>query len=74
VQNSGNKNYCDCAREVPLPPQMTLDKMPSVSKQRELLSFEPKISIDEGIKKVANRIMKDFGEWLAMIMSRGILK
>lgn len=50
--------YEDFVREVILPNQMTLEKIPSLKRQKELLHFEPRISIDEGVKRVANRIMK----------------
>jgi nucleoside-diphosphate-sugar epimerase len=38
-----------------LPSKMTLVKEPDLTKQKELLGFEPKISIEEGIKRVIEK-------------------
>jgi len=51
-----NLNYDTFVKVIPLPKQMTLEKIPDVSRQKDLLGFEPKISIDEGVKRVADRI------------------
>jgi nucleoside-diphosphate-sugar epimerase len=56
-----NRDYYDYVREVSLPNQMTLEKIPNISRQLELLKFEPKIGIDEGVRRVSNRIMKGAG-------------
>jgi nucleoside-diphosphate-sugar epimerase len=53
------RDYNEYVQEVTLPPQMTLEKIPDVSRQRELLKFEPKINIEEGVKKVADRVKDD---------------
>lgn len=54
-------NYIDWVEEVELPKQMTLVKYPELKNQYELLNFTPKIKIDEGVLRVANRIRRDFG-------------
>lgn len=53
------RNYDELVREVPLPPQMTLEKVPDVRKQKELLGFEPRIDIEEGVRRVATRFLRD---------------
>ena len=35
-----------------LPPQMTLVKRPTLEKQRQLLGFEPRVSLEEGVSRV----------------------
>lgn len=52
------RNYHQYVEEVPLPPQMTLEKIPDVRRQQELLGFSPKINIEEGIQRVAKRIIQ----------------
>ena len=39
-------------RTVDLPPQMTLVKHPSLERQRNLLGFEPRVSLEEGVRRV----------------------
>jgi nucleoside-diphosphate-sugar epimerase len=56
------RSYEEYVKEIPLPPQMTLEKIPDVSRQKELLGFEPRIGIEEGIQRVAERIMGEFKE------------
>jgi nucleoside-diphosphate-sugar epimerase len=53
------RKYNDLVREIPLPPQMTLEKIPDVRRQKELLGFEPQVSIDQGVSRVASRIIHD---------------
>jgi dTDP-glucose 4,6-dehydratase len=53
------KKYDDLVREISLPSQMTLEKIPDVRRQRELLGFEPRVSIEQGVTRVANRIIHD---------------
>ena len=43
---------------VDLPERMTLEKWPGLEKQKQLLSFEPAISIEEGIKRVVKNLRK----------------
>lgn len=50
--------YHKYVHEIPLPPQMTLEKIPDIRRQKELLDFEPKIPVKEGVKRVAARIMQ----------------
>lgn len=52
------REYDEYVREIPLPPQMTLEKVPDIRRQKELLGFEPKISVAEGVQRVAARIMR----------------
>lgn len=37
---------------IPLPERMTLEKYPNLDRQRDLLKFEPTISIEEGVRRV----------------------
>jgi nucleoside-diphosphate-sugar epimerase len=53
------RDYAANVEETPLPPQMTLEKVPDVKRQTELLGFTPKIDIEEGVQKVAEKIMLD---------------
>jgi len=53
------RNYSTYVEETPLPPQMTLEKIPDVKRQTELLNFTPKIDIEAGIKRVAERFTGD---------------
>ena len=39
-------------KTVGLPPKMTLIKRPTLERQRKLLGFEPRISIEEGVRRV----------------------
>ena len=39
-------------RTVPLPPQITLVKFPSLERQRTLLGFEPRMALQEGVRRV----------------------
>jgi hypothetical protein len=39
-------------RTVPLPPQITAVKQPSLERQRILLQFEPRIGLREGVQRV----------------------
>jgi hypothetical protein len=39
---------------------MTFEKIPDVTRQRELLGFQPKIDIEDGVRRVANRIIGDY--------------
>ena len=41
---------------VDLPGQMTLEKHPGLDKQKSLLGFEPKISIEEGMDRVLAKV------------------
>lgn len=41
---------------VELPERMTLVKIPDLSKQKQILGFEPTISIEEGMDRVLNRV------------------
>ena len=62
------RDYGDQVKEVDLPPQMTLEKIPDVTRQKNLLNFEPRISIEEGIQRVAQRILQDYGDsWMKMV-------
>ena len=51
--------YEEHVREVELPDKMTLIKIPNLEKQRRLLDFTPKVSIAEGVKRVAVRVMRN---------------
>jgi nucleoside-diphosphate-sugar epimerase len=42
----------DYVKGIELPEKMTLVKEPDLTKQKELLGFEPKISFEEGIERV----------------------
>ncbi len=53
------RDYDTYVEEVPLPSQMTLEKIPDVRRQREWLDFTPKIDIEEGAWRVAARIISD---------------
>lgn len=44
-------------RLVPQPGGMTPDKRPNLRKQRELLKYEPRISLDEGLRRVCARFL-----------------
>lgn len=62
------RKFCDIygldyeryVKEISLPEQMTLAKVPDLTRQRLLLKFEPKIGINEGVLRVANRIEREF--------------
>ena len=56
------RDYGDYIEEVPLPEQMTLEKIPDTRRQRELLGFIPKIDIEEGTQRVAERIIRDYSD------------
>ena len=51
-------------RVTTLPPQMTLIKRPTLQRQRELLDFEPQITLGEGIRRVCERQAKRLGRML----------
>ncbi len=40
---------------LPLPKQMTLEKYPNLERQRELLTFEPRVDIKTGIRRVLSQ-------------------
>jgi nucleoside-diphosphate-sugar epimerase len=42
----------DLIRTVPIPPQITLVKHPSLERQRLLLGFEPRVPLEEGVRRV----------------------
>ena len=42
------RDYHEYVQEIPLPSQMTLEKIPDIRRQKKLLGFEPKISIEKG--------------------------
>lgn len=42
----------DLIRSVPIPPQITLVKRPSLERQRLLLGFEPRMPLREGVRRV----------------------
>jgi nucleoside-diphosphate-sugar epimerase len=46
---------------VDLPSRMTLAKVPDLTKQKALLGFEPKISIEEGIDRVLAKVKERIG-------------
>jgi nucleoside-diphosphate-sugar epimerase len=46
---------------VDLPSKMTLEKYPSLHLQKDLLGFEPKISIEEGIDRVLAKVKNRLG-------------
>jgi nucleoside-diphosphate-sugar epimerase len=46
---------------VDLPGRMTLVKIPDLSKQKQLLGFEPKISIEEGMDRVLAKVRQRIG-------------
>jgi nucleoside-diphosphate-sugar epimerase len=46
---------------VGLPRRMTLVKIPDLTKQNQLLGFEPKISIEEGIERVLAKVKSRLG-------------
>lgn len=50
--------YEDHVSEVDLPEKMTLVKIPNLDKQRRLLDFYPKVSVEDGVQRVATRIMR----------------
>jgi nucleoside-diphosphate-sugar epimerase len=52
------RDYGVYVEDTPLPQQMTLEKIPDVKRQRELLGFAPKIDIEEGIQRVAEKIIR----------------
>jgi nucleoside-diphosphate-sugar epimerase len=56
------RDYRTYVEEIELPPQMTLEKIPDVKRQEELLAFTPKIDIEEGIERVAERIIGDHSD------------
>lgn len=60
------RDYSTYVEEIPLPPQMTLEKIPDVKRQRELLGFMPKIDIEEGIQRVAEKIICDHSGMMEM--------
>ncbi len=41
---------------VELPPRMTLVKRPTLARQRDLLGIEPRVGLDEGIRRVCARV------------------
>ncbi len=53
-----DRDYEEYVREVPLPSQMTLEKVPDVSRQKTLLGFEPSIDIETGVRRVADRVVR----------------
>lgn len=55
-------DYDQYVQEIPLPSQMTLAKVPDVRRQKELLGFIPKIDIEEGIQRVAARMVRDYSD------------
>ena len=55
------RDYKKLVEEVPLPPQMTLEKIPDTRRQEKYLEFKPKISLDQGIKRVASRFLSGEG-------------
>jgi nucleoside-diphosphate-sugar epimerase len=46
---------------VDLPRRMTLAKIPDLTKQNQLLGFEPKISIEEGMERVLAKVKSRLG-------------
>jgi nucleoside-diphosphate-sugar epimerase len=46
---------------IDLPSRMTLAKIPDLTKQKTLLGFEPKISIEEGIDRVLAKVKERIG-------------
>ena len=48
--------YEDYVNEYELPDKMTLEKIPDISLQTELTGLIPEISLDEGIKRVCDKI------------------
>lgn len=56
------RQQCDASPEllniIDLPDRMTLSKRPSLEKQRLLLEVEPRVSLDEGIRRVSARFRR----------------
>ena len=46
---------------IELPERMTLTKIPDLTKQKELLGFEPKITIEEGMGRVVAKVKSRLG-------------
>ena len=46
----------DLVRVIDLPARMTLVKRPSLERQRSLLGVEPRVSLDEGVRLVCDRV------------------
>jgi len=58
------KDYSKLVKEIELPSRMTLVKTPDLSKQKNLLGFEPKITVEMGIDRVLEVMKKQIGiEW-----------
>jgi nucleoside-diphosphate-sugar epimerase len=49
--------YKEYVEETPLPPRMTLTKIPNVNKQFELTGYLCKVHIDDGIKRVVTKVL-----------------
>jgi nucleoside-diphosphate-sugar epimerase len=49
---------------IDIPSRMTLVKRPTLNRQRILLGVEPKVSLEEGVKRVCKRVPERiaFGE------------
>jgi nucleoside-diphosphate-sugar epimerase len=48
----------ELVRETPLPPLMTLKKVPTLERQRRLLGVEPAVSLDEGVRRVCAEVRR----------------
>ncbi len=58
------KNYSKLVNEIDLPTRMTLVKLPDLRKQKELMGFEPKITVEMGIDRVLEEMKKQIGyQW-----------
>ena len=49
--------YEDYVNEYELPEKMTLEKIPDITRQTELTGLIPEVSLDEGIKRVCEKII-----------------
>lgn len=49
--------YEDYVNEYELPEKMTLEKIPDISRQTELTGLVPEISLNEGVKRVCDKII-----------------
>ena len=52
-----NLKYEDYVDEYELPDKMTLEKIPDITRQTELSGLVPEITLDEGIKRVCDKII-----------------
>lgn len=56
ISDISKTNFDDLFEIIPQPSQMTLKKIPGVDKMNKLLKYSPKVSIEEGLKLVYNKV------------------